>query len=148
MRGMTIGSTLSGTLARLALLGTLSLWVAGGVAAADPDKTAAASPPSALTPRDAGARYGQALGAIEICHGSKITDKADALLKSYAGADQDTFKAQAAKIFDAWARVKACVDQHDPNKCKIIMDTSCLSAEAEIGAKGSALPGLVDFAPR
>ena len=63
----------------------------------------APSPKDALTPKDAGARYGQALGAIEICHGSKVTDKAEALTKSFAGADQETFKAQAAKIYDCLA---------------------------------------------
>ena len=121
--------------------------VAQGVAA-EPDKTAAAPPPAALSPREAGARYGQALGAVEICYGSKITGIADALSKSFSGADQDVFKAQAGKIYDAWIKVKGCVDQADPNKCKIIMDKSCLSAEAEIGTSGSALPGLVDFAKR
>lgn len=101
------------------------------------------APPT--TPRDAGARYGQALGAAEVCYGAKITAKADALSKSYAGPDQDIFKATAAKIFNAWLSVKRCVNPNDPNTCKVIMDKSCMQAEAEIGANGSAVPGLVEF---
>ncbi len=96
--------------------------------------------------REAAARYGQALGVAEVCFGSKITSKAEALPKSYSGAEGETFKAQAGKIFDAWLKVKSCVRQDDPNQCKIIMDKSCLAAEAEIGPKGSAFPGLVEFA--
>lgn len=134
------GSVMASVGATLGLLGLTAPGFAGS------DETAAVAAPAALTPREAGARYGQALGAVEICFGSKVTPAASALSQSYSGADQDTFKAQAAKIFDAWAKVKACVDQADPNKCKIIMDKSCLAAEAEIGANGSAVPGLVEFA--
>lgn len=105
--------------------------------------TAAAAP--IVTAKDAGARYGQALGAVEVCFGSKVTDKAKALESSYTGGDQDAFTAQAAKIFEAWHKVKACADQVDPNRCKIVMDKSCLAAEAEIGSAGTAMPGLVEF---
>lgn len=110
---------------------------------------ASASPSRAdepATPRDAGARYGQALGAVEICIGSTVTDKAKALAASYAGDDLAAFKEQAAKVYDAWLKVKACTRQDDPNQCKVIMDRSCLAAEAEIGA--SAIAGLVDFPKR
>jgi hypothetical protein len=106
--------------------------------------TPAAAAPIA-TAKDAGARYGQALGAVEVCFGSKVTDKAKALEGSYTGGDQEVFKAQAAKIFEAWHKVKACADQVDPNRCKIAMDKSCLAAEAEIGSAGTAMPGLVEF---
>jgi len=98
-----------------------------------------------LAPREAGARYGQALGALEVCYGSKLTPKADALSAAYTGTDLEAFKAEAAKIFDAWAAVRGCTRQNDPNQCKIIMDKSCLAAEAEIGAAGTAMPGLVEF---
>lgn len=97
------------------------------------------------SPRDDGARYGQALGALEICHGSKLTATGDALRSKYTGADNEVFKAQAAKIFEAWIMVKSCANAVDPNQCKIIMDKSCETAEAEIGTAGSALPGLVEF---
>lgn len=113
--------------------------------AADPTATQTAQA-ATITPRDAGARYGQALGAVEVCYGSKITAKAHALSETYLAADQDAFKAQTAKIYDAWIKVKGCTDQVSPNKCKVIMDKSCLAAEAEIGASGSAIPGLVEFA--
>ena len=131
----------------LALVVMAGVLLDGRRAAADVDSAAAATE-SALAPRDAGARYGQALGAVQVCYGSKITGKAEALLTRFTGADQDAFKAQAAKIFDAWGKVKGCVDQHDPNRCKVITDKSCLAAEAEIGGNGSAVPGLVEFAKR
>lgn len=102
----------------------------------------------ALSPKDAGARYGQALGAVEICIGSKVTEKSKALEAGYSGADLDAFKLQAAKVFDAWLKVKACARSDDPNQCKIIMDRSCEAAAAEIGASGSAIPGLVEFPQR
>lgn len=101
--------------------------------------------PSTLSPRDAGARFGQALGAIEICHGSKVTDAGNALRETYTGADREIFEAQAAKVYDAWHKVKNCANGLDPNQCKIIMDKSCLAAEAEIGPSGTVLPGLVEF---
>ena len=103
---------------------------------------------AAIPALEAGARYGQALGAVEICYGSKITDKAKALETAYTGAGREAFQNQAAKIYEAWRKVKACVNQIDPNQCKVIMDKSCLVAEGEIGAAGTAIPGLVEFAKR
>jgi hypothetical protein len=99
-----------------------------------------------LSPQYAGQRYGQALGVIEVCHGSKLTAKADGLPKSFSGADLEAFKAAAADVFEAWNSVKNCVNGTDPNQCKIIMDQSCLTAESEIGLTGRALSGLVEFA--
>ena len=55
------------------------------------------------------------------------------------------FKAQAAKVFEAWRQVKACSNAADPNTCKIIMDKSCATAEQEIGPSGTVMPGLVEF---
>jgi hypothetical protein len=98
-----------------------------------------------LTPKDAGARYGQALGAVEICIGSKVTEKASALNSVYSGAELEAFKAQAAKIYDAWIKVKNCVREDDPNQCKVIMDESCAAALSEIGPSGTALPGLLEM---
>ena len=102
----------------------------------------AATQVSTISARDAGARYGQALGALEVCSGAKITAKAHALSATYAAADQDAFKAQTAKIFDAWIKVKGCTDQGDPNTCKIVMDKSCLAAAGEIGASAALSLGL------
>ena len=105
----------------------------------------ASSPPS---PQEAGARYGEALGAIEICDGTALTDKAKNLKASFAGAELDRFTAQAAKIYSAWVTVKNCVHQNDPNPCRIIMQKSCQEAISEIGPQGSALPGLLDVRNR
>jgi hypothetical protein len=98
-----------------------------------------------LTAKDLGARYGQALGVLEICHGTKLTDKAKTLGDAFSGADQQDFKAQAAKVFDAWLKVKACSRPDDANQCKIMMDASCAAAYAEIGPGGSAVADLVTF---
>ena len=98
-----------------------------------------------LNAKSAGVRYGQALGVLEVCYGSKMTDRGKALEKAYTGRDLDDFKAAAAKVYDAWVKVRGCTNQRDPNTCKIIMDKSCLAAENEIGPKGTELPGLVEF---
>ncbi len=98
-----------------------------------------------LTARDMGSRYGQALGALELCTGAKITEKASALPALYAGEELDEFHAQQKKIYDAWIRVKHCVREDDPNQCKVIIDESCAAALTEIGPKGTAFPGLLEF---
>ncbi|CAA2137115.1 hypothetical protein [Hyphomicrobium sp. ghe19] len=103
---------------------------------------------SSLSPQEAGARYGEALGAIEVCDGTALTDKAKNLKASFAGAELDRFTAQAAKIYSAWVTVKNCVHQNDPNPCRIIIQKSCLEATSEIGPQGSALPGLLDVQNR
>ena len=121
--------------AAIALLGVI---ICGGSRAED-------AATAVLSPKDAGARYGQALGAVEICFGSKVTGKATALGNAYTGMAHDDFEAQSAKIFESWIKVKNCADPRDPNMCKIIMDKSCATAEAEIGAAGTAIPGLVEF---
>ena len=100
-----------------------------------------------LTPKDAGARYGQALGAVEVCIGSKVSEKASALNSVYSGAELEAFKAQAAKVYDAGIKVKNCVHAIDPNQCRIIMEESCAAALSEIGPSGTALPELLE-APR
>lgn len=114
---------------------------AGAAGAGAPDSVANAP---AIEARAAGARYGQALGAVEICIGSTITDKAKALGDAFKDGDLETYKKQAAKVYDTWLKVKDC-RKDDPNQCKIIMDKSCEAAEAEIGPKGTAMPGLVEF---
>lgn len=100
-----------------------------------------------LTPKDVGARYGQALGAVEICIGAKVTDKAKSLKALFSDADLQAFEVQSSKIYKAWTKVKACTNQDDPNQCKVIMDQSCAAAVAEIGPKGSAISGLIDPPP-
>ena len=108
---------------------------------------ACAEATATLSAKDTGVRYGQALGVLDVCYGSKLTDKAKALEQTFKGAELDAFKLAAASVYDAWVKVRGCTNQRDPNVCKIIMDKSCLAAEAEIGQNGSALPGLVEFLP-
>lgn len=99
---------------------------------------------SLLPAKEAGARYGQALGAIEICIGSKLTAKAEELKSAYSDSNAETFTTEAAKVFQAWAAVKNCNRAKDPNQCKIIMDKSCTAAFTEIGPTGTAYPGLLE----
>ncbi len=139
---------------RLSLMVTIAcLTAASAPEGAVADTSADGRPPPAVTgddaaqlsAREAGARYGQALGVLEICLGSKVTSEGNALGQNYTGADQDVFKTQAAKIYEAWRNVKNCNKARDPNVCKIIMDKSCAAAEKEIGPNGTVLPGLVEF---
>jgi hypothetical protein len=129
----------------------LAIFVSASALAFSPahagEAEAAKAPPGSSEAREAGARYGQALGVLEICYGSKITAKGEALPQQFSGDTGELFKAQAAKVYDAWVKVKGCSNQFDPNQCKIIMDKSCLDAEKEIGSNGSAIPGLVEFQP-
>ncbi len=121
-----------------------------GAALAEPPKDIVTSTRSAvsaahLTPRDTGSRYGQALGAVEVCVGTKVTERASALSKLYSGADIEEFNAQEKKIYDALIKVKHCVREDDPTPCKVIVDESCAAAMTEIGPKGTALPGLLEI---
>lgn len=119
-------------------------------AAADAEPEVAASVRAAiagLSPRDVGARYGQAQGAVEICSGAKTTDMASALPSIYEGDDLIAFKSQAARIYEAWMKVKNCASLDDPNQCRMIVDESCAAAFAEIGPSGTALPGLLERRP-
>ncbi len=118
------------------------------IAFATSQGTLAGDAATPMTPKVAGQRYGQALGVLEVCHGSKLTAKADSLSQTYSGAELEAFKAAAAGVFEAWNGVKNCVNATDPNQCKIIMDKSCLAAEGEIGPAGKSMPGLVEFASR
>ena len=123
-----------------AILAAVALGLAASAGAAHAGE--ATAPPTA---KDTGLRYGQALGVLEVCYGSKLTDKAKALEQTYSGADLEAFKAAAASVYEAWVKVRACTNQKDPNTCKIIMDRSCQMAEAEIGPAGNAMAGLVEF---
>jgi hypothetical protein len=121
---------------------------AGGAdkAFADAEETAAAAQTAVaqMTPYDVGSRYGQALGAVEICPGMMTTLKVPALHTLYTGANLQTFKAQATKIYDAWVKLKQCALVDDPNQCRMVVDESCAAAIGEIGPSGSVLPGLLE----
>ncbi|MGO4685718.1 hypothetical protein [Hyphomicrobium sp. 2TAF46] len=132
------------------IFGAIAISVSWGAAAAETPEdivatTRAAVTTARLTPRDTGSRYGQALGAVELCTGAKVTGKASALPVLYTGTELDEFNAQQKKIYDAWIRVKHCVREDDPNQCKVIVDESCAAALTEIGPKGTAFPGLLEF---
>ena len=140
-------------LAHRAAIAVAGLTIASGGAWAGTGDTSAVAPANpavenVMTPKDAGARYGQALGATEICIGSTITSKAKSLGDAFKDADLEDYKKQAAKIYDAWLKVRDCRRELDPNQCKIIMDKSCEAAEAEIGSSGKIVPGLVEFLKR
>lgn len=96
-----------------------------------------------MTPYEVGSRYGQALGAAQICSGTKATEKAHALDLIYSDDDLKIFKAQAAKIYNAWTKIKRCTIEDDPNQCKIVADESCATAITDIGPAGTVLPGLL-----
>jgi hypothetical protein len=118
-----------------------------GNAIAEPaaeDVDAARLPIDQMTPHDVGSRYGQALGAVEICHGASTTAKVPKLNSLYTGADLESFKAQATKIYDAWIKLKQCTLVDPPSECKVIVEESCAAAIGEIGPDGSVLPGLVE----
>jgi hypothetical protein len=111
------------------------------------DRDAARLPIDQLSPYDVGSRYGQALGAVEICHGVSTTAKVPPLNALYAGADLKSFKAQARKIYDTWIKLKQCTVIDQPTECKVVIDESCAAAMSEIGPSGTVLPGLVDPPP-
>jgi hypothetical protein len=122
--------------------------LASAVADAEPEAAATVRAAIAgLSPRDVGARYGQARGALEICSGAKTTDMASALAALYQGDDLIAFQSQAAKIYEAWMKVKNCASLDDPSQCRMIVDESCAAAFAEIGPSGTALPGLLERQP-
>jgi len=129
----------------------LAMLLAGSEAAlADTSTEAIAATRAAvseMTPKDVGSRYGQALGAAEVCTGTKATDKVSQINTIYTGADLQSFATQATKIRDAWDKLKLCTSADNPNQCKVIVDESCAAAIAEIGPSGTVLPGLLEQIP-
>ena len=107
--------------------------------------TRAAIAATNLTPYDIGSRYGQALGASETCPGAKLTEKANVLPSVYTDAKLAEFSSQEKKIYEAWTRVKHCVQDDSSGQCKVVADESCAAALSEIGPSGSAVPGLIEI---
>jgi hypothetical protein len=101
-----------------------------------------------MTPHDVGSRYGQALGAIEICPGMQTTVKVPALNTLYADGDLQTFQAQASKIYNAWIKLKQCATVDDPRECRVVVEESCAAAIIEIGPSGTVFPGLLEATGR
>lgn len=97
-----------------------------------------------LSAREAGVRYGQALGAVLVCYGLKATPGVEALRSAYGGGEAGLFKAEADKIVEAWQDAKGCRRSGGPNECRLSIEWSCQEALREIGPAGSRLPGLVE----
>ncbi|MEZ5899274.1 MAG: hypothetical protein R3D51_07235 [Hyphomicrobiaceae bacterium] len=95
------------------------------------------------TPREAGARYAQALGAAEVCPGVRASKMVEALKHEFHGEALYQFNAQAATVYGEWLKVKNCMAPHDPNPCRIVVQLSCKAAISEIGPNGSAYPDLL-----
>ena len=97
-----------------------------------------------LSPKDAGARYGEAAGAALVCYGLKITPQVAELRGRYQGADLAEFDAQAGKVLKAWREALNCEHAEGPNDCKVSQQWSCRQAMQEIGPSGSEVRGLVE----
>lgn len=111
------------------------------VAGAPPDP--AAAEPSLLSPNEAGARYGQALGVELMCLDLKMQPAAEALKATYQGTGLDTFTAQSNKVLEMWKDALSCRQAGGPNECKLSHMWSCREALKEIGPGGSKIPGLI-----
>lgn len=108
----------------------------------------ATTQPSAkqLSAREAGARYGEAAGAVLVCNGLKITAQVAELRGRYQGADLAEFDAQAGKVLQAWREALNCEHAEGPKDCQVSQQWSCRQAMREIGPSGSEVRGLVESA--
>jgi len=109
---------------------------------------------ASLSLDEVGARHGQAVSAAKICPGARTTAKLEQLAASITRVDLATFEAASQKIVVAWDKAFACQDV-DPaqapreiNSCRKSKILSCTTTWREIGPDGSALPGLLEFAPQ
>lgn len=96
-----------------------------------------------LEPREAGARYGQALGATLVCDGLRTTDAVPLLPATYADKDRQAFDREADKVLTAWREASICHAAGGPNPCRLAHIWSCRDALREIGPDGTKLPGLI-----
>ncbi len=100
-----------------------------------------------------GARHGQALAAMKTCPGARTTAKVGELAAAIPGSDREVFDAASTRIVAAWDKAFRCTDidpaqfPRELNGCRKSKILSCTSAWREIGPDGSALPGLLEFAP-
>lgn len=97
--------------------------------------------------REAGARYGQAMGVALMCYGLEVTPAARDLQKSFSGRDLEEFNAEAEKILAAWREASSCKTAGGPNPCRLLHEWSCRDALKEIGPGGTAIPDLVASKP-
>jgi hypothetical protein len=120
-----------------------ALFLGTGVIATAGVDTSPTEMPS-LSAKDAGARYGEAAGAVLVCYGLKITPRVATLRARYQGDELAEFDAQAGKILSAWRETLNCTHADSPNDCKLSQQWSCQQAMQEIGPAGSKVPGLVE----
>ncbi len=133
---MTLASHLAAALTAVAL--------ATAAMAAKTPSLAATTGPAELSPRNAGARYGQAAGVALVCYGIRTTAAIEPLKSRFTGADLLTFNEEAEKVLASWRDLQTCRDSSGPNECRLTQVWSCRDALREIGPNGTALPGLVE----
>ena len=119
------------------LIAAISL--AGVASAGEPAGT------NKLSPEEAGARYGQALGASRLCRGYEVLPGADALAATFKGDELTAFQEAAAHVVQAWQRTTSCQD--GANMCMRYQLASCNEAMREIGPQGVRYPGLIGSSP-
>ncbi len=96
-----------------------------------------------LEPREAGARYGQALGAALVCYGLSTTAAVPLLPATYVDKDRQAFDQEADRVLLAWREASICHAAGGPNPCRLAYLWSCRDAVREIGPNGTKLPGLI-----
>jgi len=98
-----------------------------------------------LSPKDAGARYGQAMGTALACRGARLAPAAQRLEAAYAGAALEQFASAATQVAALWRTAMSCEKAREINACRLMMERNCVIAESEIGPQGTALPGLLEY---
>ena len=98
-----------------------------------------------LSPEEAGARYGQAMGASRLCRGYEVLPGADELAATFKDDEPTAFQEAAARVVQAWQRTTSCQD--GPIMCMRYQLASCNEAMREIGPEGVRYPGLIDSSP-
>lgn len=116
-----------------------------GASAVDTAKVATGQMAALDDPREAGIRYGQALGMAAVCVNMQPTAKAEALARAFSGQDLETFRKQADAVLLSWKKLLQCGHTKDPNPCRLSHQMSCREAFKEIGTYGAVAPGLVEL---
>ena len=98
-----------------------------------------------LSPEEAGARYGQAMGASRLCRGYEVLPGADELAATFKDDELTAFQEAAARVVQAWQRTTSCQD--GPIMCMRYQLASCNEAMREIGPEGVRYPGLIASSP-
>ena len=119
------------------LIAAISL--AGVASAGEPAGT------NKLSPEEAGARYGQALGASRLCRGYEVLPGADELAATFKGDELTAFQEAAGHVVQTWQRTTSCQD--GANMCMRYQLASCNEAMREIGPQGVRYPGLIGSNP-